>query len=180
MLIKKKNPEVYSEGPREINEDNVQFWCRHTKELKNSHVSKAQKFMHYDCVKYVGKAFENHEGFQNLREKYPDAKHVFVCLPLNTEPDHTFLGLTLPKKPYEKDYNNSEYIIFKRSDGTFECNCQGWQSKAKRGEIVEGGANCSHVLSLYFCFKIRRFGRSEGGEERLLQPDLDQIRGDDQ
>ena len=162
MEIINHNPELETfEGPREINQDNVQYWCRHTKELQNSQVSKALKLVKYDCIKYLGKAFENIEGFKHLKKIYPEAKHLFVCLPLNTNKSHEFLGIELKKIPFLKDYNSSEYIIFKRADGTFECNCQGWQSKANKGEITPDGANCSHVLALLFCFKIKRFGEKE-------------------
>lgn len=165
-------------GPKEVDESNVQYWCRHTKELKNTQVSKALKFMRYECLRYLGEAFNEKPILQDLKEKYPGARHIFVCLPLNTSDKHEFLGITLPKKEYEKNYNNSEYFIFKRPDGTFECNCQGWQSKANRGELTPEGANCSHVLALYYCFKIKRFGRGHGAGEDHLRPDLDIIRGD--
>lgn len=171
MIVSCKNREVF-EGPKQVNTENVQYWCRHTKELKNSQVSKAYKFLKYESIKYVGKAFENLGAFEALKDKYPDAKHIFICLPLNTKYEHEFLGVTIYKTPYEKDYNNSEYIIFKRSDGTFECNCQGWQSKAKNGEIIPEGANCSHVLALYYNFKLKKFGVSEGAEDYHLKPDM--------
>ena len=154
-------------GPREVNTDNVQHWCRHTKELKKSHISKALKFLRFDCIKYYGKAMMLDHRLKNIKEKYPDAKHLFVCLPLNTKDHHTFFGITENKEPYEAYYNNSEYFIHKRKDGTFSCNCQGFQTKEKRGEIIVGGANCSHVLSLYYCFKIKRFGRIQGSTEDL-------------
>jgi len=59
--------------------------------------------------------------------------------------------------PYPVDYNSSEYIIFKNKDGNFECNCQGYQTKKRKGELVPDGANCSHVLALFYSFKIKRF-----------------------
>lgn len=149
------------EGPREITEDNVQYWSRHTKELQSSQVAKALKLVRYDCIRYLGRAFEHYEGFKNLKKEYPDANNLFICLPLNTSEFHEFLGVNMIKKPFIKDYNNSEYIIFKRPDGTFECNCQGWQCKAKNGEIIEGGANCSHVLALLFSFKLKRFSKGD-------------------
>lgn len=176
MLIKERKPEIQTEGPRYVDDTNVQYWCRHTKELKNSQVQKALKFVRYGCIKYLGKAFENLGAFEALKDKYPEARHIFICLPLNTKDKHDFLGVSIEKKPYEADYNSSEYIIYKKHDGTFECNCQAWQSKAKKGEIVTEGANCSHVLALYYAFKMKKFGRQEGAEQKHLKIDM----GDDE
>ncbi len=136
--------------------DNVQHYCRHSKELKNTQVSKALKLVEHDCLKYIGDNLVYLYQFDKFRDKYAGLRTVFVCLPLNTEGSFDFFGLFLPKKPYRKDYNSSEYIIFKNEDDTFECNCQGWQTLLKRGEIVPKGANCSHVLALYYCFKLRK------------------------
>ena len=172
MVMIETNYGEDSEGPREINSDNVMYYCRHSKELQNTQVSKALKFIKYDCIKYIGKAFDNLEGLAHLREKYKEATHIFICLPLNTEETCDFFGMELTKKPYEKNYNNSEYIIFKKKDGTFECNCQGWQSKANKGEIITEGANCSHILALYFCFKMKRFGKPEGAEQKHIKIDI--------
>ncbi|OGI12479.1 hypothetical protein A3K64_00030 [Candidatus Micrarchaeota archaeon RBG_16_36_9] len=156
-LIKSRQTEFISE-PETITEDIVQHYCRHTKELANSQIKKALQFIKHDCINYLGKAFENNEEFKRLKTYYPEAKHIFVCLPLNKAEGHGFLGVNLAKKPYDKDYNFSEYIIYKKQDGTFVCNCQGWTSKEKRGEIIKEGANCSHVLALYYAFKLKRFG----------------------
>lgn len=123
-------------GPETIDVNNVQYWCRHTKELKKSQVRKAKLFVEYECVHYIGKG-------------------AFVCLPLNTESSWKVGGKVFKKIPYEQDYNNSEYIIVKK-DGIFQCNCQGWQSKDKRGEMADDGCMCSHVLALMFCFKIKK------------------------
>jgi hypothetical protein len=62
-------------------------------------------------------------------------------------------------------YNTRTYTMKKseRYFDTFECNCQGWITKEKHDGIVEGSANCSHILSLYFCFKMRK--QFEGYEE---------------
>lgn len=161
-----------TEGPKKVTADNVRYWCRHTKELKGSQVAKAEKFVRFDCMKYYGQAMMLDHRLKNIKEKYPDAKHLFVCLPLNTKTYHKFFGIQEPKEAYEADYNSSEYFIFKRDDYTFECNCQGWQTLENRGEIVVEGANCSHVLALYYCFKIRRFGRGHGAEESDLKIDI--------
>lgn len=158
-----------SEGPGEITIENVVYWSRHSKELNGSQVSKALKFVKYDCMKYIG---DRIDLLGKLAEHYQDAKHVFLCLPLNTAQSYDFFGYPLHKKPFESDYNFSEYIIYKRSDGTFSCNCQGYVSKEKRGEIIPGGANCSHILALLYCFKMRKFGRRNGATEQQVLPDI--------
>lgn len=130
--------EIPGEGPGIIEARTVRFWCRHTKELKGSQVKKAESFVAHDCVQYLG-----------------DSR--FVCLPLNGRPDWVVDGRVLRKRPFKNDYNNSEYLIERTGEKTFECNCQGWQTRARRGEIVPEGANCSHVLALFYMFKLRQF-----------------------
>jgi len=152
--------QLEGEGPREVNINNVQYWSRHTKELKNSQRSKALKFLEYDCLKYIG-----------IDEEF-GSKYCFICLPLNTQDTWTEDGREFKKKPYESDYNSSVYKIFKNSIGEFCCNCQGWDTKNKRNEIPKGGAGCSHVLSLFYAFKIKRFGKDHGAEEEHIKPDL--------
>jgi len=130
--------EIPGEGPLVLEPHTVRFWCRHTKELKGSQVKKAELFVEYDCIQYVG-------------------NNRFICLPLNTETEFTFIDRVLKKRAYKADYNSSEYLIEQTSEKTFECNCQGWQTRARKGEIVPEGANCSHVLGLFFAFKLKRF-----------------------
>jgi len=142
-------------GPAEITEDNVQYYCRHTKELKHSQISKALKFVRFNCIRYLGRS--DNPMLEKLKDLYPDAKHFFICLPLNTKTYHNAFGLTFNKMPYTNDYNSSEYIIYKTPDGTFECNCQGFQSKKRKGEIIIEGSNCSHILALFYSFKLKRF-----------------------
>jgi hypothetical protein len=160
--------EVTSEGPREITVANVQFWCKHGRELRQTQRHKAQQFVEYDCVKYVG-------DDQEFSTKY-----TFVCLPLNPQDEFQEYGedhqiRTFTKKPFPVHYNNSLYKIFKNDDGIFECNCQGWQTKAKRGETGRDGCHCSHVLALFFCFKIKKFGKKHGATDELIKPDLEII-----
>lgn len=151
----------------EFDEDIVQHYSKHAKLLKQTQISKALKFVKYDCIKYLGKD----EEF--------GSRYCFVCLPLNRE-DHWSVSfkasdiladdeqfeikvedacVIYQKKPFEKDYNFSEYKIYKNKDGVFECNCQGWQTRAKRNEMQEDGCNCSHVLALFFAFKLKKFRR---------------------
>jgi len=128
--------------PGKLTVENVQYWCRHTKELKNTQVNKALQFVRFNCLHYIG-------------------NNRFVCLPLNTEKEWSFklddAKMCISKKPFDTDYNRSEYIISRLPGGTFECNCQGWQSKARRGEAIKDGANCSHVLALFYAFKLKKF-----------------------
>lgn len=133
----------------------VQEYCKHTKLLKKSQSSKALKFVEYDCIKYLADDPEF------------EKKYSFVCLPLNTKDHYILDGKKLDKKPYPVDYNWSDYKIAKNEAGIFECNCQGWQTKAKLGEWVEDGCMCSHVLALMYCFKLKKFGNSKKKAERV-------------
>ncbi|MEW6295936.1 MAG: hypothetical protein AB1467_06670 [Candidatus Diapherotrites archaeon] len=53
-------------------------------------------------------------------------------------------------------YNTRNYTLKKHSEFSWECNCQGWQSKLKKYEH-DGSAwpSCSHVAALYVWFKVR-------------------------
>ena len=133
------------EGPREITTDNVMHWSRHAKSLTGSIKSKAQRFLELDLVRYMG-------------------NNKFICLPLNTEEFHEFEldgeSYNMFKKPHVLDYNTSEYVMQNKS-GRFECSCQGWAAKERRGESHAEGCNCSHTLALFLAFKTKRFKRSE-------------------
>lgn len=131
--------EVSGEGPLAFTVDTVRYWSRHTRELKGNQVTKAEHFVRYDCLHYLG-------------------NNRFVCLPLNTSERVVFEGREFLKRGFGKDYNNSEYII-DREERTFRCSCQGWDTKRKRNELVPEGANCSHVLALFYAFKLGRFKR---------------------
>lgn len=129
--------EVSGEGPAVLTVETVRYWSRHTRELKGKQVTKAEHFVRHDCLHYLG-------------------NNRFICLPLNTEESVTFEGRVLVKRAFGKDYNSSEYVI-DREERTFRCSCQGWDTKRKRGELVPEGANCSHVLALFYAFKLGRF-----------------------
>jgi hypothetical protein len=90
---------------------------------------------------------------------------------LNTDTEWNVNGRIFHKKAHESNYSNSEYKIYKTADKNFCCNCQGWCAKKKRGEIPIGGAGCSHVLALFYAFKMKRFGKSNGAEDQHLIPD---------
>lgn len=145
--IVSRDPTQPGEGPREITEDNVQFWSKHARSLEQPHINKARKFVAFDCIRYVGDDNEYQENGS------------FVCLPLNTETsvmdDDT--GREFAKVPYPKDYNSTIYTIVK-SDGSFKCNCQGWTYRERQGRGGADGCSCSHVLALFFCFKLKKFG----------------------
>ena len=123
------------EEPKEFTVQNVQYWCRHTKELKHSQVSKAVKFLEHNCIHYIG-------------------NNRFVCLPLNRQTEWKVEEWTLFKIPYEHDYNSSEYII-ERKGNIWSCNCQGYCQKEKKGEIINDGICCSHTLALIYFFKLK-------------------------
>lgn len=155
--------QIIEHGPDVLTLDNVQYWSKHTKELTHRQIEKALFFLEYDCIQYVG----DDDEF--------NSKYTFVCLPLNTREDCQVYvnGLirTFGKKVFVEDYNWSDYKIYKNAEGNFECNCQGWQTKAKRGELVPDGANCSHVLALFYAFKIGKFTRQHGAEEHHIKID---------
>jgi len=138
-------------GPQEVNADNVPYWCHHAKELKGSVKAKAQRFLKHDLIRYVGDDPEY------------SSKYTFICLPLNTDEElvDKETGKVFVKQAYESDYNKNIYKIYKNESGVFECNCQGWQTKARKGEIGEDGCHCAHVLALFYAFKIKKFKRGE-------------------
>ena len=154
MITIKQKPTEFFQQPEELTEDIVQYWDKHTKQLAKSQVSKALKFLKHDCVKYVGDDPEfNH-------------KYTFLVLPLNTDETVVVNGRTFYKKPFSKDYNFNTYKIFKNEDGIWECNCQGWQTKYRKGEIKPDGIMCSHTLALIYAFKLKRFQKKKNiGEE---------------
>jgi hypothetical protein len=152
MEVVERNIETM-EGPREITADNVQYWSNHSKSLKHSQVHKATQFLQEDLIRYVGDDPEF------------NSKYTFLCLPLNTH-DHTDVECVtegirrFDKKPFGADYNWSTYKIFQK-DGVWTCNCQGYCTREKRGEIGNDGVCCSHTLALMLAFRIKRFKNHE-------------------
>jgi hypothetical protein len=55
-------------------------------------------------------------------------------------------------------YNTRDYDLTRSGIyyDTMECNCQGWQMKLKRDQIIPGKPNCSHIGALYLFFTIQR------------------------
>lgn len=121
-------------------------WSKHAKQLSGSIRLKAKRFLAFDCIKYIGRDLEF------------GSKYCFLCLPLNTESSWFVDGRQFKKTPFVRDYNSSEYKIYMNQDKVFECNCQGWQTKAKKGELSEDGVNCAHTLALFLAFKAQIFG----------------------
>ena len=58
-----------------------------------------------------------------------------------------------------------------KSSGLWTCNCQGYQSKLKRGEITGDGVACSHILALFYAFKMKKFGNSQGATQKQMEID---------
>ena len=145
-----------SEGPKTITEDNVVFWDKHGKLLQGDQAKKAHLLLLYDCIKYVG----HDEEFGKLS---------FIVLPLNRERFwHEIVNgedTVFEKKPFSRDYNKSSYKIFRGADARFVCQCQGWNTKERKGEGEESGCQCSHVLALFFAFKVGRFGSARSPDE---------------
>lgn len=151
-----------SEGPSQVTAENVIFWSRHAREMQGTMKSKALQFLNHDCVHYI--------GFDSTF----DSRHTFIVLPLSKSEDFTYQGVIFKKKPFLRDYNSSEYLVYKReSDKRFVCNCQGWQSAERDlNKRRFDGCQCSHVLALFLCFKIRKFGKAEGADQEHVDPDL--------
>ena len=152
--------------PEEIDADTVQYWCHHGRVLAKSQKSKAQKFVEYDCVRYIGGKGEYLE------------RHAFICLPLNTESSCFHNAVYYPKIPYPTDYNFTVYEMFKRaSDWLWTCNCQGWSAAfRKRQESkapLNDGVLCSHLVALFYCFKMRKFSEKEGVTRAEAAPEYD-------
>ncbi|MBR9703183.1 hypothetical protein GOV10_04045 [Candidatus Woesearchaeota archaeon] len=145
-----RESQLPGEGAAVVDEANVQYWSKHARCLENPHITKALKFLRYGCILYVGDDNEY------------DQKGSFVCLPLNTETSvvDEDTGREFHKIPYPKNYNSTIYTIVKEG-GRFVCNCQGWTSRERKGDGGRDGCSCSHVLSLFFAFKIKRFRRSK-------------------
>lgn len=55
-----------------------------------------------------------------------------------------------------RGYNMRIYNLEKKN-GLWVCDCQGYVTKEKRGELKEDGVNCSHLLGLMYAFKIKYF-----------------------
>ena len=126
-------------GPQEITPNNVMFWSVHAKELKGEgFLAKAQKFLEYDCLKYIG-------------------NNRFICLPLNDSKSWEYELQTFSKKPYEHNYNSRVYLM--ENKGKWECSCQGWHTKEKKGTGKEDGIQCSHTLALMLWLKLKPFSK---------------------
>lgn len=134
-----------SEGPESIDRDNVQYWSRHTMELEKTQRSKALKFLRHDCIQYIAE----------LKQ--------FVCLPLNTKDKWQFGLWEFTKRPYPKDYNSSEYLMWQEQDietmqKRWHCSCQGWEAANRHPDKFKAdGVQCCHTLSLMYAFKAGEF-----------------------
>ena len=114
--------EEIHEGAKEITPNNVMYWSAHYKELKGEGFrNKSLNFLNHECIKYVGDDPE-------FKSKY-----TFLILPLNTKEDLEFEGRIFKKKAFSIDYNKTVYKIYKNLNGRFECSCQGWHDKEKKG-----------------------------------------------
>lgn len=149
-----KNPDGDFLAPAEMKVEYLRYWSKHFKTCLGSDRLKAERFLLCDCIQYVGDDAEF------------GLKGVFICLPLNTKAEYSEPvpgGVRLwAKRPHAKDYNFSAYKLY-FNGSVWVCNCQGWQSRAKRGGVEPDAAGCSHVLALYGAFKLGRF-KHEGGE----------------
>ena len=163
-MVEVREPQMeFEEGPARITVDNVQFWCKHGRELKHTQRHKALQFVENDCIRYIGD------------DKEYESKYTFICLPLNTD-DHSEdkdTGQVFNKKPFGADYNDTIYKIYKQDNGRFICNCQGWSS-SERHAPRDDGCQCSHVLALFYCFKIGIFRRDKHGINKQVTVEEDE------
>lgn len=68
-----------------------------------------------------------------------------------------------------KGYNKTKYTISRNGIG-YECNCQGCQSKMRKGEYdpqTEEKAACSHILAIYYWLKIKNWNKEDETLQRL-------------
>lgn len=155
-----KQQQLTEEGPREVTVENVCFWSRHARELEGSIKRKALLFLSYDCIHYL--------GYDSTFE----SKYTFMVLPLNTSDQFCYNNQTLFKKPFPKDYNSSEYLLYKKNDGRWICNCQGWRSAERDDKKRKAdGVQCSHILALFLAFKCRKFGVEHGATQKQIDYD---------
>ena len=149
-MVSVESDDEVSEGPRQINPDNVMYWSKHYKEIVGNFKKKSLRFLNLDCIKYVG----DDEEFKS--------KYTFLVLPLNKATEIDFEGRIFTKKPHLVDYNSSIYKIYKNNQGRFSCTCQAWTTKEKRNEGRDDGCQCSHTLALFLAFKCNFF-KNKGG-----------------
>jgi len=125
----------------------VQYFDEFKGELTKDQRDKAEKFLEYDCVRYIG-----------------DGK--FICLPLNQDTEAFFCGTWYVKKPYIGYYNSRTYLLTKDPVFGWRCHiCQGYHTKEKtfQAGLSPNPPFCSHLLALMHAFKDKLFDGGEHG-----------------
>ena len=102
----------------------VQGFDHKTWSLKKTQLEKSLKFLEYGCIRLMG------DG-------------EYLMLPLNKADSFEDGSVYQRKKPYPINYNSTGYNLF-LVGGFWTCNCQGYVTKKKKGEIPF----CSHVQAL--------------------------------
>lgn len=168
--VENTNPHIETEIP-EITAENVIYWSRHSKELVGSVRKKAQILVSLDCIQYIG--FDDESG----------RKHAFISLPINTLEEITLtIGgeeRTFRKKPFVKDYNNdtTNYRMHRQNDGRWTCSCHGWSAADRDpSRRKPDGVQCSHLLALFYAFKMKKFSKAQGSDSELERPEHTQLR----
>lgn len=132
-----------------IQEEEKLYYDHLEKKLKGDVVKYANYFVEHDCLQYV-------RGLGLFGTKYS-----YICLPLNEEEKTWFKGIEFTKKPFNRYYNNTPYVLHKITEGelknTWECSCQGWQTRKKQSNIIPLMANCKHTLALFKYFKHKNY-----------------------
>lgn len=128
----------------ELPPNEVMYWSSRGEHLSGNVQKKAELLCRLECIHYVGD------------DSHLNEKGVFIALPINEADEIVVDGRVFKKKPA---YYYNKTVYWMRKDGDlWICSCQGWKTKQKKGKIVAGVANCSHVLGLYHAFKNKRFG----------------------
>ncbi|MDP2666405.1 MAG: hypothetical protein Q8P05_02815 [Candidatus Diapherotrites archaeon] len=111
------------------NPKDIQYYSAMEKELRHSQVEKAYKLLEHDCIEY-----------DHVRKR-------FICKPIRGYNSTTYIFERIPKK-----------IPIGESSISHECNCQGYQTKKRKGETPF----CSHLLALHYWFNQRNKSKGWG------------------
>ena len=132
-------------------EEIIQRYSKELQELLATSNTKIQKFLDHECLKDLG---------YDMREDC----HFYLCLPLDKKEKVIYIkrdlsGETqrflLEKKPCSSNYNSSTYEI-RLDKSQWSCNCQGWITKSRRGEMPPHGIGCSHIKAVLIAMKQGR------------------------
>jgi hypothetical protein len=109
----------------------------------------AEDVQHYDHYEEKLKHSQEHKAKKFIEHnciKYNRDGQCFVCEPI-------------------PGYNTRTYVMRKKLDGRFRCNCQcitSQEHKVKAGILLEDAMKpCSHIAALIMMFRQKKFTRGE-------------------